>query len=213
MKKILFIAIFCIVTVAPPGSRGEGSAFAYVIDKVAAVVNDHVITMSDVDRAVQVEKSEASGAGKDESALRKAALDSLINRALLLDDARKFNLAQVTPAEVEQAFMKVKNGYPDEKSFEEALKREGITQDELKYNLRDQILVVKYVDLRIRAFVLVTPDEEKKYYEEHKKDFGTRDFAEVEPEIKRLLTEQKTDKKLAEYLRDLKKDANIIINP
>jgi exonuclease I len=218
MKKILVIIIISLASFSPLalpwGSVwGEGSAFAYVIDKVEAVVNDHVITMSDVDRAVQVEKSEVSGAGKDESALRKAALDSLINRALLLDDARKFTLAQVTPAEVEQAFMKVKNGYPDEKSFEEALKREGITQDELKYNLRDQILVVKYVDLRIRAFVLVTPDEEKKYYEEHKKDFGTRDFAEVEPEIKRLLTEQKTDKKLAEYLRDLKKDANIIINP
>jgi hypothetical protein len=222
MKKILFLVIFCMLTVAPralPWQSGWGGGLfiqpcsAYVIDKVVAVVNDHVITMSDVDRAVQVEESESSGAGKDESALRKAALDSLINRALLLDDARKFNLAQVTPDEVEKAFLKVKSRYPDEKSFEEALQRDGINDGELKENLSDQILVVKYVDLRIRAFVLVTPEEEKKYYGEHKEDFGNRDFAQVEPEIKRLITEQKTDKKLDEYLRDLKTKADIIINP
>jgi SurA-like N-terminal domain len=218
MKKILFLIIFSVALFSPlalPWERGggDGSALAYVIDKVAAVVNDHVITMSDVDRAIQVEKSEAPGAGKDESALRTAALDSLINRALLLDDARKFNLVQVTPDEVEKAFLKVKSGYPDERSFEEALKREGINDDELKENLSDQILVVKYVDLRIRAFVLVTPEEEQKYYEDHKGDFGGGDFAAAEPGIKRLLTERKTDKKLSEYLRDLKTKANIIINP
>jgi SurA-like N-terminal domain len=218
MKRILFLIVFSLALFSPPAHPwqscwGEGPAFAYVIDKVVAVVNDHVITMSDVDRAMQVEESESSGAGKDERALRKAALDSLINRALLLDDARKFNLAQVTPDEVEKAFLKVKSGYPDEKSFEEALKKEGINDDELKENLSDQILVVKYVDLRIRAFVLVTPEEEKKYYDEHKEDFGNRDFAQVEPEIKRLITEQKTDRKLSEYLRELKTKADIIINP
>jgi hypothetical protein len=206
MKKIIFIVFLSLAAIPQV-------CFSYVLDKVEAVVNDHVITMSDVDRAVQVEKTETSGTGKDESALRKAALDSLINRALLLDEAHKFNLAQVTPEEVEQAFMKVRNRYPDEKSFEESLQREEITQDELKDNLRDQILVIKYVDRRIRAFILVTPDEEKKYYEEHKKDFGARDFAEAEPEIKQIITEQYTDKKLGEYLRDLKKKANIIINP
>ena len=218
MKRILFLVIFSVASFSPlalpwEGGGGEGSAFAYILDKVDAVVNDHVITMSDVNRAVQVEKTETSVAGKDESALRKAALDSLINRALLLDEAHKFNLAQVTPEEVEQAFVKVKSRYPDEKSFEESLRKEEITQDELKVNLHDQILVIKYVDRRIRAFVLVTPDEEKKYYEEHKMDFGARDFAEAEPEIKRLITEQRTDKKLYEYLRDLKTKADIIINP
>jgi len=206
MKRILFLIILSV-------AWGEGLAFAYVLDKVDAVVNDHVITMSDVDSAVQVEKTDASAAGKDESALRKAALDSLINRELLLDEARKFNLVQVTQEEVEQAFKKVKSRYPDEKSFEEALQREGINDDGLKDNLRDQILVIKYVDRRIRAFVLVTPDEEKSYYDEHKKDFGTMEFAEAEPEIKRLITELRTDKKLDEYLRDLKTKANIIINP
>ncbi|MGC2425002.1 MAG: SurA N-terminal domain-containing protein [Nitrospirota bacterium] len=214
MKKILFIMVFSIASVVSLALPWESqSCSAYVLDKVEAVVNDHVITMSDVDQAVQVEKSEGSEAGKDESALRKAALDSLINRALLIDEARKFNLAQVTPEEVEKAFMKVKSRYPDEKAFEEALQKEEITPDELKDNLRDQLLVIKYVDRRIKAFVLVTPDEERKYYDEHKKDFGDKDFAEAEPEIKRLLTERDTDRKLGEYLRDLKSKADIIINP
>ncbi len=217
MKKILFLIIICSVVAVPEVCP------AYVLDKVVAVVNDHVITKSDIDRAVEVEKTEmtpeaggsatAAGGPVSASLARKKALDSLIDRALLIDEARKFNLATVKPGEVEKAYRQVRAGYPDEKSFRAALGREEITKDELKNNLRDQLLVVKYVDRRIKAFVRITPREEEKYYERHKKDFGAKKFEDVEPAIKSLLTERGTNRKLEDYLRDLRSKADIIINP
>ena len=227
MKKILFILIFSIVfsSLALPWERsgGEGSliCYAYVLDKVAAVVNDHVITESDVDRAVEVEKTEgtheagqpAYGSPASAASTRKKALDSLIDRALLIDEARKFNLATVKPGEVERVYRQIRARYPDEKAFQAALDKEEITKGELKNNLRDQLLVVKYVDRRIKAFVRITPDEEKKYYERHKEDFGQKKFEDAEPAIKSLLTERETNRKLEDYLKDLKSKANIIINP
>ncbi len=205
MKFFLFLIIIFSLAAVPPAS------LAYLLDKIEAVVNDHVITKSDVDRAVEVEKTE--GTPEANRLAREKALDSLIAQALLIDEARKFNLATVTPEEVEKAFKQIRAKYPDEKAFEAALEKDEITRDELKNNLRDQILVVKYVDRRIRAFVRVTPDEEKKYYERHEKDFAAKNFTEAEPDIKRLLTERETNRKLDEYLRDLKSKADIIINP
>ncbi len=227
MRKILAILIFSIIFsfLALPWERGGGDGIsicsAYVLDKVVAVVNDHVITESDVDRAVEVEKTEgtpetgkpAVGISASAASARKKALDSLIDRALLIDEARKFNLATVKPGEVEDAYRQVKAGYPDEKTFRAALDNEEITKSELKNNLRDQLLVVKYIDRRIKAFVRITPDEEKKYYERHKKDFGGKKFEDAEPAIKSLLTERETNRKLEDYLRDLKSKADIIINP
>ncbi|MHB8173719.1 MAG: SurA N-terminal domain-containing protein [Nitrospirota bacterium] len=205
MKFFLFLIIIFSLAAVPPAS------LAYLLDKIEAVVNDHVITKSDVDRAVEVEKTK--GTPEANRLAREKALDSLIDQALLIDEARKFNLATVTPEEVEEAFKQIRAKYPDEKAFEAALEKDEITRAELKNNLRDQILVVKYVDRRIRAFVRVTPDEEKKYYERHEKDFAAKSFTEAEPDIKRLLTERETNRKLDEYLRDLKSKADIIINP
>ncbi len=227
MKKSLFILMLSIIFSAPAlpwvsgGGDGTSICFAYVLDKVEAVVNDHVITKSDLDRAIEVEKTESnseaggSAVSPPESArlARKKALDSLIDRALLIDEARKFNLATVRPEEVEQAYKQVRARYPDEKSFQAALDKDEITKSELKNNLRDQLLVVKYIDRRIKAFIRITPDEEKKYYERHKKYFGDKKFEDVESGIKSLLVEQETNRKLEDYIRDIKSKANIIINP
>ena len=227
MKKILFILaisiIFLPLNLPCEIGWGGGASIcsAYVLDKVEAVVNDHVITKSDLDRAVEVEKTESnseaggSAVNPPESArlARKKALNSLIDRALLIDEARKFNLATVRPEEVEQAYKQVRARYPDEKSFQTALDKDGITKSELKNNLRDQLLVLKYIDRRIKVFIRTTPGEEEKYYERHKKDFGDKKFEDVKPAIKSLLTEQETNRRLKDYLRDLKSKANIIINP
>jgi len=196
------------MTVLPAGAR------AFLIDRVAAVVNQEIITKSELDRAVRAEAQRRGVTGPEAlKSLRKEVLESIIDRKLILSDARRFNIIDVTDREVDEALAGVKARYPSEEAFTSALAEEDMTVDELRQNLAEQILAVKYVDRRVRFFVRVTLDDQKRYYQEHVEEFGGRSFNEAHDEIHDLLMEKYTNEKLAQYVRDLRSRADITINP
>jgi peptidyl-prolyl cis-trans isomerase SurA len=203
-----FIILLMVITMLPVGAR------AFLIDRVAAVVNQEVITESEVDRAVRSEAQRRGITGADAlKSLRNEALESIIDRKLILSDARRFNIVDVTDKEVDDALAKVKARYPSEDAFKRALAEEDMSLDELRENLAEQILAVKYVDRRVRFFVRVTLDDQKRYYQEHAVEFGGKSFTEVHDEIHDLLMEKYTNEKLEQYIKDLRSRADITINP
>jgi peptidyl-prolyl cis-trans isomerase SurA len=199
----LAVALFIMYTLT-------GDAAAFLIDRIDAVVNGRVITRSEVDRAFDAEVLRLTSEGKKPAPdLRKEVLDSLINRILILEDAKKFNLVQVTEEEVDKAYDSVRQGFPSGEAFLAALDKEGITPAELKENLRDQVLAAKYVDRRIRSFVRVTLEDQKKYYEENRVKFGDKSFEKAQEEINSLLVEREAGKKLDDYLNELRAKSSI----
>jgi parvulin-like peptidyl-prolyl isomerase len=187
-------------------------AAAYVIDRVEAVVDGSPITKSEVDRALEEAKRASGGKEPDPASLRGAVLNSLIDRRLLLAEARKFNLVQVTDKEVQEAFDSVKSRYRSKEEFEAALAQDEMTQDELKENLRDQLLALKYVDRRVKYFVRVTLDEQRKYYDQNKDAFGAKSFGDVQEQIYDLLVEKKTTEKLDDYIKELRSKSRITVH-
>ena len=187
-----------------------GDVSAFLIDGIDAVVNGRVITRSEVDRAFDAELLRLEAEGKKPApSLRKEVLDSLINRILILEDANKFNLVQVTDEDVEKAYDSVKRGFPSDEAFQDALNKEGITTSELKENLREQVLAAKYIDRRIKSFVRVPIEDQKKYYEENRDKFGDKSFDNVQEEISSLLIEKEAGKKLDDYLNELRAKSSI----
>jgi len=202
------LILFMLVAMFPVDVR------AFLIDRVAAVVNQEVITRSELDRAVQSEAQRRGVTAPEElKSIRKEVLESIVDRKLILSDARRFNIVDVTDEEVDEALAGVKARYPSEDAFMHALAEEDMTVDELRENLAEQILAVKYVDRRVRFFVRVTLDDQKRYYQEHAVEFGGRSFNEVHDEIHDLLMEKYTNEKLAQYVKDLRSRADITINP
>lgn len=207
MSRYVLI-LFMLVAMFPVDVR------AFLIDRVAAVVNQEVITRSELDRAVQSEAQRRGVTAPEElKSIRKEVLESIVDRKLILSDARRFNIVDVTDEEVDEALAGVKARYPSEDAFMHALAEEDMTVDELRENLAEQILAVKYVDRRVRFFVRVTLDDQKRYYQEHAVEFGGRSFNEVHDEIHDLLMEKYTNEKLAQYVKDLRSRADITINP
>ena len=135
MKRWTWILIASFLLATPASAR------AYLVDRVEAVVNGRVITMSEVDRAVRAEalrrgvKTEG-----DCNKLRTEALGVLIDRTLLLEEARRFNIVQVSDEEVERAFETVRKGFSSDSEFRKALRQDDLTEEGLKNDLRDQIL-------------------------------------------------------------------------
>lgn len=210
MKIKLFNAATVLVLTLLFIQAGLAGSSAFQIDRIAAVVNGSIITASEVDKAFDAEVLRLEAEGKNLSpGLRKEVLDSLINRILILDEAKRFNLVQVSDEEVEKAFESVKHGFASESEFMNALNKEGMTVSELKENLKEQVLAAKYIDRRIKSFVRVTIDEQKKYFVQNRESFQGKSFDDVKEEINNLLVEKEAGRKMEEYLNDVRSKSDI----
>lgn len=159
-------------TAIPPAS-------ARVIDRIAAVVNDDVILLSEVDKRCQAALDEIPSnlplakIVERKRQVRKGALDQLVDELLFKQQVREHKIV-VTDDEVNKQIEQLKklNNMTD-KQFSDALKMEGRTIDDLKQSLHAQLERQKMVDEQMRsnpemrARVQVGEKDIDDYYREH----------------------------------------------
>jgi hypothetical protein len=201
----LFIALMLLLL---SGRLGFADG-PYRVDGIEAVVDGEVIATSELDSAVAL-RAGRSGLGEDvDEGFRQGVLESMIDRILLLNEAAEFNIVEVSEDEVDAAMNSLVERFGSAEALADELGRGEMTLQELRDNVRDQIIAVKYVDRRIRFFVRVTLDDQKRYYEENAQGFGVQPFYEVADEIREILVERGTNAKLGEYLDALRKKADV----
>ncbi len=152
---------------------------ARVIDRVAAVVNEEVVLLSEVDRICQRALDEVPSslpldeAVKRKREIRKTALETLIDELLIKQQVREHKVS-VTEEEIQkQIGQLMKDNNLNEKQFEEALKLEGKTIADLKKEIRRQMERSKLIDLQmrtnpeLRSQIQVREKEIEDYYQLH----------------------------------------------
>ncbi len=164
---IAFLVLLCAVAFAPLNGTAE------LVDRVVAVVNDDVITLSELEkegeplyRNISAKTPSASLADTLQDA-REHVLDQLIEKRLVAQKAKAANLS-VSDAEVDAAFeqMLAQNKVSKD-GFLARLKSEGVTETAYKEDLRGQILQGKLVNTDVRSKVVVTEEEILDYYDTH----------------------------------------------
>jgi len=150
-----------------------------VVDRIAAVVNDEVILLSEVDKICKATLDEVPStlpldeAVKRKREIRKTALDTLIDELLIKQQVREHKVS-VAPDEVQKHIGQLmKDNNLNEKQFAEALKMEGKTVDDLKRDIRRQMERSKLIDLQmrtnpeLRSQIQVREKEIEDYYQLH----------------------------------------------
>lgn len=185
-----------------------------LVDRMAAVVNGRIITLSeaDVEIAIEVKKPVSSLNFFFLENRRKEVLQGLIDRRLLLEEATRFEMADVSGKEVMEEWLRIKSAFPSEESFNSALKEEGMEEGDLIMILKEYLIVQKFVDQRIRFFIRVGDEEIKDYYEKNRAKYQDKGLEAVTDEIQGIITENKTRIKLKEYLSTLRVKADIKVN-
>lgn len=154
----------------------SSGAHAAVVDKVLAVVNDELITQSELDRLLipiyQQYKTRYEG---DEFILkideaRRYLFNQMISDKLLLSEARKRALT-ITQDDVDGKMVELRSRFTSEDAFQDALTQEGVTIAELHRRLREQLLKDKLVEREIKAKVIITPADIHAYYQTNKDRF------------------------------------------
>ncbi len=146
---------------------------AQLVDRVVAVVNDDVITMSEVNSegaSYFRQINEKAPPAQVEDALARAreeVLDSLIDKKLIAHEAEKQNVT-VSDEEVQAAAeqMLINNKITRE-ILETQLAQTGMTYESYLNSLRNQILQSKLINYEIRSRIIITNDMVLDYYDTH----------------------------------------------
>src|SRR3972149_172068 len=128
-------------------------------DRIVAVVNDEIITLSELRTA-------------DTKVFPSASLSFLIEKKLQLQAAKKKGIS-VSNAEVEEAVNDIKkmNRFTSDEEMNAALLKEGISVEDYKREIREQLIIMKLVNREVKSKISVSDKDVESYYESHKSDF------------------------------------------
>src|SRR5215831_4466806 len=166
MKPLMFSVLLAgLLVTASCGSDSSASA------NVVARVNGKDITTAELEKQFQAHVNpEQAPSPEEQQALKLEMLNQMINDRILLEQASAANLS-ATDAEVDVKFNEFKNQGTEEK-FQELLKEQKMTVDDLRNELRKTITIDKLVNKEITSKISVTDAEIKNFYEKNKDRFN-----------------------------------------
>lgn len=162
MKKRFTILIALTTLCLPMAVSAE------MLGRIAAVVNDDPVTTFEVEKEQKsLEKAleqNPSSVPADKENLRKTALDSVVNKRLISQKIRELDI-RISDEEVKQAIEDVKrqNNITQE-TLVAALNNQGLSFDEYKSQLREQLERLRLVSQEVRSKIQITDQETRAYY-------------------------------------------------
>jgi foldase protein PrsA len=166
---MLGIALSALLLVGAIGLSGCGNK------GVAARVNGQAIMETELTTQLdQLKKQypQMFNGGDAEGRLldfKQRLLENLVNQALV-EQAAKDKGIKVTDADIQKQIDQLKSGFKDQAAFEQALKSAGMTVDQLKAQIRNQLVTQKLVET-LSANQKVSDAEIKAYYDKNKAQF------------------------------------------
>ena len=152
--------------IAPAGARET-------IDRVVAVVNDDVITLSEL-REMALSVNPTSTEAIDENAV----LQQMIEQKLFEQEADRMGI-KVTEAELDASIKQVqqKFGLNDEQMVE-VLKKQNLTPESFREQWRLQTLGNKLLDSQLKNKIVITEEEIQDYYVKNYSGGGSAEVSE-----------------------------------
>ncbi|ABA87352.1 peptidylprolyl cis-trans isomerase, PpiC-type, SurA family [Syntrophotalea carbinolica DSM 2380] len=166
--KYLILSIALLMLATSPLS-------AETISRIAAIVNQDIITTAQLDREIDkmlsAEAQETGITPVQREELRHKMLDKLIEDTLLNQRIEKLGL-HVSDEAVEQAIndVQAQNNITREQ-LKQALVAQGINFDDYRERLRQQLLNFQLIGREIQSKVEVTNTEMRDYYRSHLDDY------------------------------------------
>lgn len=173
--------------------RCGGSREAAQAARAVAVVNGESIAVETLARELRDARAGAGAGEAQGEVLRRRVLDELVDRALLVQEARARSIV-VGQDQVERAFLRIRAEYPGT-HFDDLLAQERLSQAELKTRLKEQLAIERLFEEEVFPRISVVEAEVERYYADHMAEFQ-------EPERVRVLQIVVANRDEALQLRD-----------
>lgn len=193
-----------------------------MVDMTIATVSDglsvELITLSDLrwQLALQPDK-QLDPPQKDDL---EQALQTVIDQRIFSIESKRFPRPAPTDAEIKEEIDRLLAFFPSAADFEKRLRMvgfESIRDDNFQRLIAERVAINKYVDFRFRAFVVITPDEITRYFN----DIFLPDFKRKYPgvvlptldekreAIRSILIEEHIASRIESFLDDAKRRVEI----
>ncbi|MBI9088214.1 MAG: SurA N-terminal domain-containing protein [Desulfobacterium sp.] len=178
-KISLGLAFICMFLFTLPAT-----GTAEVVDRIVAIVNDDIITLIELNKAIlpYVQKVESAGYSEEKKAkilfkLRSDMLSRMVDRKLTDQEVGKLRLT-VTDKEVDGAIERLKQAQMmTQEDLIKALEQDGIDFAEYREKIRQEILRPKLINYSVKSKVIVTDGDISDYYEAHAVDYaGVKEY-------------------------------------
>ena len=154
---------------AAPAPTGQ------VVEEIITRVNNQIITRSEFQRSKdqlrdEVKQQDPGNADKVYAEREKDILRDLIDQQLLLQKGKDLDITGDTDLIKKLDQMRKDMKLNSMEDLEKAAASQGISYEDFKQNLRNQILTQKVIGEEVGAHLSISKDEEQKFYDDHKKD-------------------------------------------
>jgi parvulin-like peptidyl-prolyl isomerase len=200
MKNWKTILVLSLALLPSFGARAQ------LRDGIAALVNDDVITFSDVQNSLgDTEQELAQSYRGDELQdkirdTRKDALDQLIERRLIIQDFKKRGGAIPQNVVEDEIQVIIDEHYGKDRSlFIKTLEALGLSLETFKDRISDKV-IVRYMQAKEVSSeqIIISPYKIEQYYKNHIKDFSEGEKVKLLMiYIKKVTGEEKDQKKMA----------------
>ena len=214
-RVVVLVGVLCL------GWPGISAHRTEVIDRLMAVVNRQIITLGDVEQELRMQVVDPSGkdlAGVNSTQQQKMSqevvVQRLIEQTLIREQIQQFPGLEIDDEQVESQIASVEKNVGGAEKLAEMKIDVGALRDRLRWQLQ----VMKFIDYRFRQFVVVDTKEIEAYYQnqflpelQKRNAVPAPALADVEERIRKIVTEEKLNTQVDEWLASLRKDATIEI--
>lgn len=145
-------------------SAGTAAGERKLVDRIVGVINDDVITLSDLEKAAKPYVGQADSDEKKKQ-LYKDILDQLVAEQLIQQQVTEAKIS-VGEDEVDRAIKDIgRQNNLTEDDLRAAIESRGMSMGQYREDLKKQLVRMKIVDLKVRSRVTISDGEVKAEYD------------------------------------------------
>ena len=213
------LAIFFLFAAASIAASGQT-----IVDKTVATVTDgtrtELITLSDLKWQLALQPNVTINPPSSEDLNR--ALKILIDQRLFAIEAERLPRDPATKAEINAKISEIVSYFPNPAEFERRLMQVGfksVSDPNFERIIAQRIAIDKYLAFRFRSFIVITAEDEARYYRDlYVPEFRRRNPGVIVPALEtrraaivEALTEQRVAQQIEAFLEEAKRRAEVII--
>jgi peptidyl-prolyl cis-trans isomerase SurA len=170
MKKTHFVFLLASLFILPAFLSADT-----VVEEIIVRVNNSIITSSDYARSKEqlkdeIKQQDAANADKVYAERERDVLRDLIDQQLLLEKGKDLGISADTELIKKLDEMRKQMNLDSMEELEKAAQSQGISYEDFKQNLRNQIITQQVIAREVGSHLNITKEDEQKFYEEHKSE-------------------------------------------
>ena len=170
MKKMHFVFLLASLFILPALLSADT-----VVEEIIVRVNNSIITSSDYARSKEqlkdeIKQQDAANADKVYAERERDVLRDLIDQQLLLEKGKDLGISADTELIKKLDEMRKQMNLDSMEELEKAAQSQGISYEDFKQNLRNQIITQQVIAREVGSHLNITKEDEQKFYEEHKSE-------------------------------------------